>query len=52
MNRIIQDDNILVHYDTFNKSDSTTNIMAKLSALIVKDAFGQLQFFVTELEEL
>jgi hypothetical protein len=46
------DDNILVTYDSFNNSDTTTNTMAKLSTFIVKEVYGELQYYVSELDEL
>jgi hypothetical protein len=45
------DDNVIVTYESFNNSDSTTNTMAKLSAFIVKQAYGQLQYFVSEMNK-
>ena len=45
-------DNVLVKYESFNNSDSTTNTVAKLSTFIVKQAYGQLQYFVSQLNKL
>ena len=46
------DDNVLVTYDSFNNSDTTKNTMTKLSTFIVKEAYGELQYYVSELDEL
>ena len=46
------DDNVLVIYESLNNSDSTTNTMAKLSTFIVKQAYGQLQYFVSKPDKL
>jgi hypothetical protein len=45
-------DNVLVKYESFNNSDSTTNTIAKLSTFIVKQAYGELQYFVSQLDKL
>jgi hypothetical protein len=45
-------DNVLVKYESFNNSDSTTNTIAKLSTFIVKQAYGELQYFVSQLNKL
>jgi hypothetical protein len=45
-------DNIFVQYESFNNSDSTTNTIAKLSTFIVKESYGQLQYFVSQLKVL
>lgn len=45
-------DNVIVQYESFNNSDSTTKTIAKLSSFIVKQAYGQLQYFVSQLKEL
>ena len=46
------DDNVLVTYESFNNSDSTTNTMAKVSMFTVKQVYGQLQYFVSQLNKL
>jgi hypothetical protein len=45
-------DNVLVKYESFNNSDSTTNTIAKLSTFMVKQAYGELQYFVSQLDKL
>jgi len=44
-------DNVLIKYESYNHSDSTTYTMSKLSTLIVKQAYGQLQYFVSQLNK-
>ena len=46
------DDNVLVTYESFNNPDSTTNTMAKLSTFIIKQVYGQLQYFVSKPDKL
>ena len=43
-------DNVLVKYESFNNSDTPTNTMAKLSSFIVKKAYGQLLYFVSQMK--
>jgi|CZKP01.1.fsa_nt_gi hypothetical protein len=45
-------DNVLVKYESFDNSDSTKNTIPKLSSFIVKQAYGQLQYFVSQLDKL
>jgi len=45
-------DNVLVKYESFDNSNSTTNTIAKLSTFIVKQAYGQLQYFISQMGKL